>query len=394
MPNTQNDFERALNSLYDAPLINEGWNTALKNVAWFVGKRNMAVLHAFDLANPAAEAYSLTSFVGYDGDWLYASEEKINAWMELDPWAAKITASNKKGALIGSDFADPNDVRKSAFWNDYWSKSSIGGVDIAGTVIPHNGSDNIFAVYSDTKSPVFDAEDRRSFHLIYPHIERAIQIQAKLSTLKNQLVASQSQLDTLAYGLLFLDRKQNITYANMKAESMLQCGNVVSAKNKHIHGQNQEENKAIQSSIKAALGLRCNGIRREIPLPKANVLKLYGQDEMRPWSMTIAPGSKQDEFEGLFLGAQAPHVIICISDMQPITDLRAQTIARTFSLTPQETLIASSLAAGDTLNSLAHSTGRSIETLRSHLKSIFDKTSTRSQTEVVRLVLTSPVAPS
>ncbi len=393
MPNTQNDFERALNSLYDAPLIDDGWNTALKNVAWLLGKRNMAVLHAFDLANPVAEAYSLTSFIGYDGDWLYASKEKINAWMELDPWAAKITAKNKKGALIGADFADPDDVRKSAFWNDYWSKSGIGGVDIAGAVVPHNGSDNIFAVYSDSKAPVFDAQDRLSFNLIYPHIERAIQIQAKLSTLKNQLVASQSQLDTLAYGVLFLDKEENIMYANIKAEAMLESGKVVSAKSKRFYGQNYEENTAIQSSIKAALGLPCNGIKSETSLPKANVLKLYGENEMRPWSITIAPGSKQDEFEGLFLGARAPHVIICISDMQPITDLRAQTIARAFNLTPQETLVASSLAAGDTLNSLAQSTGRSVETLRSHLKSIFDKTSTRSQTEVVRLVLTSPIAP-
>ena len=57
-----------------------------------------------------------------------------------------------------------------------------------------------------------------------------------------------------------------------------------------------------------------------------------------------------------------------------------------YALTPKETLLAEQLASGRGLAEIAKSQGRSVETVRCHLKSLFQKTATHSQCELVALI--------
>ncbi len=60
-----------------------------------------------------------------------------------------------------------------------------------------------------------------------------------------------------------------------------------------------------------------------------------------------------------------------------------------FGLTPAETRVIRGLAEGRSLQEIADSRGRSLETVRAQLKAIMSKTETRSQSELVRLVLST-----
>ena len=63
-------------------------------------------------------------------------------------------------------------------------------------------------------------------------------------------------------------------------------------------------------------------------------------------------------------------------------------------LTPTETEIAVLLAEGRTNRQIAATTGRGYNTVRTHLKHIFDKLGVSRQFEVVRLVLALPSLPA
>jgi DNA-binding CsgD family transcriptional regulator len=64
-----------------------------------------------------------------------------------------------------------------------------------------------------------------------------------------------------------------------------------------------------------------------------------------------------------------------------------------FDLTPSEAAIARRLASGETADEIARSTGRSVLTVRTQLKSVLAKTGTRRQSELVQL-LTRLVPPA
>ena len=60
-----------------------------------------------------------------------------------------------------------------------------------------------------------------------------------------------------------------------------------------------------------------------------------------------------------------------------------------FDLTPAEAEVMRALAEGHALTQIAEARGRSVETIRAQLKAIMSKTETRSQTELVRLTLST-----
>ena len=58
-----------------------------------------------------------------------------------------------------------------------------------------------------------------------------------------------------------------------------------------------------------------------------------------------------------------------------------------FGLTPAEARVVLRLVAGDSLRSAAKALGIKYETVRTHLKSVFQKTGTRRQAELVIVVI-------
>ncbi len=82
---------------------------------------------------------------------------------------------------------------------------------------------------------------------------------------------------------------------------------------------------------------------------------------------------------------QDRHLLIFVSP-QLTNELRTQ-LTDMFSLTSAETDIVSALASGVTLQWIADTRGTSVDTVRSQLKSIFRKTGTSGQSDLVRLIL-------
>lgn len=87
-------------------------------------------------------------------------------------------------------------------------------------------------------------------------------------------------------------------------------------------------------------------------------------------------------------GAGAAYVIAVTSEMgwpRGFSDV----LRAAFDLTPAEGEVMRALAEGQLLTDIAEGRGRSVETVRAQLKSIMAKTETRSQSELVRLTLST-----
>jgi len=92
----------------------------------------------------------------------------------------------------------------------------------------------------------------------------------------------------------------------------------------------------------------------------------------------------------IHIGKDVPVVAIFISDPDRKPILESQVFAQLFGLTPAEARLAQILASGDSLREASEQLGVAESTVRSQLKTIFTKTNTTRQSQLVRLMLLTP----
>ena len=99
--------------------------------------------------------------------------------------------------------------------------------------------------------------------------------------------------------------------------------------------------------------------------------------------MTVSP--LRLEQTTVFAGGRA--VLICISDPAAAASHPTATLAALFSLTAAEARLAADLREGLSLKAAAARRGVSVNTTRAQLTSIFAKTGTHRQSELMRLLM-------
>lgn len=81
-----------------------------------------------------------------------------------------------------------------------------------------------------------------------------------------------------------------------------------------------------------------------------------------------------------------PLVAICFKSIAEDARTLPETVGLVFNLTPAESRLASELACGSAISAAASSAGITLNTARDRLKSIFAKTRTKRQAELVSLI--------
>ncbi|AWN47394.1 LuxR family transcriptional regulator [Methylobacterium terrae] len=82
----------------------------------------------------------------------------------------------------------------------------------------------------------------------------------------------------------------------------------------------------------------------------------------------------------------SPHTVLVLVELAHPPQPDAKVLRRLFDLTPAETRLAQAIGCGQTLAEVSRATGLSHATLRTQLASIFVKTQTRRQAELVALL--------
>ncbi|MEH2614110.1 helix-turn-helix transcriptional regulator [Bradyrhizobium sp. AZCC 1693] len=84
-----------------------------------------------------------------------------------------------------------------------------------------------------------------------------------------------------------------------------------------------------------------------------------------------------------FLGARA---VLALSDLEGTATVNPDILGKVFELTPAQAMLAGKLATGSSMETAAAELGVTVETARTHLKAIFNRTGTHRQGELVALL--------
>lgn len=209
------------------------------------------------------------------------------------------------------------------------------------------------------------------------HYRRAMAMHQRLSEFEKQIVLANNVLDLVEFGLLLYDYTRVPVFVNKSAKRIF--ANTDGLELTH-HGLRIHDRLA-RSRFKALL----EGVSDEkLPLAAriGGVVQVRRPSRKRSYNLMLVP-LLPDNIIGVSKSTTA--VLIFDPSLKQTTAIKLFTTA--YKLTKTESVLALQLAQGDTIEAFAKARKISIHTARSQLRSIYAKTGTSRQGELVSLLL-------
>lgn len=217
---------------------------------------------------------------------------------------------------------------------------------------------------------------------LVPHIQRALKIHRQLALLETEEKALRLGFDKMVMGLALIDRFGEIVYTNPMANNILQGHPSLTRRGNRIYATHREDGHKLAEMLNEAIQSDA-GLDRE---PRAIGLRSPASSQVLP--VLVTPVSKGDRLADA--DSNRVRAAIYFSDPQHSHPMSPDTLMKTYGLTAAEAWVAIGVANGLSLEDVAEQSGTSINTARSQLRSIFRKTNTSRQAELVKLLLTGP----
>ena len=223
-------------------------------------------------------------------------------------------------------------------------------------------------VYSEREGAVLD--------MLLPHLQRALRLHFEFSILRSGLRAS---LDNLPQGMVLLDVNGRCVLMNKAAQEILNARDGLRLNKSSLVAARPDESERLSAMISQATspdGSRAIGDCGAMPISRRRG---------SPLQIVVGP-----YFSGRGETPASVAATVSIHDPEKKTKQRTEVLQELYGLTKAEAKLAALLADGRDMAEAAAINGVARETVRSQLKSIFQKTGTRRQAELVRLLLQLP----
>ena len=208
------------------------------------------------------------------------------------------------------------------------------------------------------------------------HLQRAVQIHDRVSDVETEGYWLRETLNHLTTGVVLLSRELEPIYANTAAEAILRTALPAAAAS-----GSEATSTALYQLLDAALA------GTTVPTHDGDqlTLSIARPSGQRALGLVIRCLARRQRASGENHTALA----VFINDPDATAPALVGVLQRVYGLTPRETEFTRMLAEGLDLERIAALSGVTKETARSRLKSVFAKTGTHRQAELLRLVLKS-----
>jgi DNA-binding CsgD family transcriptional regulator len=260
----------------------------------------------------------------------------------------------------------------------------------------HTGyGDNTFAVLEKSLTAVTclavvqsqdawgDRAPVRRMELLVPHTRRAVAIGEVIERHKVEAGMLSDVADALSAGVILTDDAGTVVHANAAARAMLAAGDPVLLRNAALavrcanagsEGAQHAMIEAIDGALRNDLIVSPRGVA--IPLTAA------GGDRYLVHVLPLTSGVRRK-------AARTSRARVAVLVHKAALDglLPLEAMARQFNLSPAELrVLAVVLEVGGSVTEIADVLGLSEPTVKTHLRRLFDKTGTRRQADLIRLV--------
>lgn len=315
-----------------------------------------------------------------------------------DVWA---NAAAARGLLSrcevrrGEELVSDAVLRRSAFFNELLRDHGMGrlcalALSDGGELAPVQP---VLSLYRPADASPFPDETVRLLQCCAPHLQRAIRLRVRLRARQDgredEVLWSGRMIDRLPMGVALLDAAGRILCLNRAGQAMVDARDGLRLWQGRLQAEQGAEARRLAHALEAAVsaGARTAAARRG----EAADLRVSRPSGRAPYLLTVLPLSPEaagpfgDAGGGGGDGARIRAAVYIVDPAAVAPGLGAR-LGELFGLTPVEAALVADLLADLTPAEIGDRRGVAISTVRSQLRSIFAKTGTSRQSELMNLV--------
>jgi DNA-binding CsgD family transcriptional regulator len=219
-------------------------------------------------------------------------------------------------------------------------------------------------------------EDGRQFldHLV-PHLCRSIRLCLRIEGYRALQRAEYNMLDQLTIGVMLLDRRARLVYANAAARALDAPEGPLRLRGAKVTAHAPPHSQRLAELIRMAL----NGA-------PAGSMSVPRPSDSSPLTILVSSVRGRDVGRFTDLSMRDAAVLLFIVDPANRAGVPLAWIVDAYGLTPAEARVAIAASSGLTIPETAHRLGISPNTIKTHLRKVFAKTGTSRQAELARLM--------
>ncbi|WP_186332398.1 helix-turn-helix transcriptional regulator [Bordetella genomosp. 13] len=352
MDATTREEAEIVGKLYSGILHTERWHAALKAVTEYVGGQHATLI----LLEPpgkvvVADTPDLPSPVVDDYDAYHVAHDPAR-----EP-PARPAAASRPGGPRG--LGHPR-IPASEFYQDFFHRHDMGALMCAPMVRLPSAEWYISFQRARERGP-FAAEDERALLRLVPHLRESVRLRLRLTDMERQAALARASMDAIAAPLLIVDAEGHVMLANTSGDQW-----------QAQHGKRLRTHSQWQRILQTACG-------RAGPA-RAAAFRLHTSGEDYVVATPLAPDHR---YAAAHMQPLAM-VLVRSASGQPLS--LQESLTDIFRLTPAEARLLELLQQDLSLAQAAESLGVSYATVKTQLASLFQKTGTRRQAELLLLV--------
>lgn len=369
------DLLNAITRIHGAGLKPETWPEALDAVSRCVGSPR-AVLYSVNPCDGSVLEFRSHNVDPADGARYLSYYHQVDPWLEC----ARYLGSGRP--LRGTEIVPDTAMRQTEHYNDFLKPQDIRFLLTAITDKTSARMD-ILSVFHRIRQDDFNSESVRIFEILIGHVAQALNVERTVDGARACSRGLGAALDGVSRAILLLTGGGAVVYANAAADRLLSAADGLSVNDGRLEATNPGARKSLDHMLQEAseAPFRTRFKRRTTRVPRRSGRRAYVV-RATPIEATADIADTHDLPE-------IPRLLVTVSDpddRDPVPTVSELQVV--YGLTPAEAKLAAGLSRGAALARIAEHQGIAVATARTYLRSVFDKTGTHRQAELVQRLMT------
>jgi DNA-binding CsgD family transcriptional regulator len=353
---------RLVAAIYDAALDPRQWPQVLGQLA--------------ERFHSASAHLSFENTAGTQGRLISYGTDPVNSRRYADYYVTRnvlwqrIVKRGLENVVTDRIIMPKEELERSEFYNDFL-KPQEGEEILASLAVRGANGGTSLTLWRPQRFGIWDREEMDALAELTPHLRRAVELNGSLGEVRLVHALACEALNRLDRGVMLLDSNARILFANCAAEALLGDGAGLRLEEHRLAAGRPAETTALRQLI-AETGRSGAGGALAIPRERRSALTVF--------AVAVTPQSIPE-------CADPTGVLILVRDPETAAEPSLAAFARHFGLTPSQAAVAKEVTHGDGVAAAAKRLGISYGTARAHLLQAFQKTGTRRQAQLTRMML-------
>jgi DNA-binding CsgD family transcriptional regulator/PAS domain-containing protein len=307
-----------------------------------------------------------------------------------DAWAPQLHAFSQWNAAsaelpLGSvvrleSIVPPSRLRMAAFYREWMRPQGLRwGLQM--TLERDSTGETILCFFRGQREAPFSEAAIDLLSALLPHLQRITDIRRKLEDTDLQRLAALEALDRARLAMFLLDARARILDVNRAGKRLLRQNDGLVRQRHGLSAVHPDETERLHKAISLAAKRAGSG-----ESGRESFLTLSRPSGVQPLFAVVRP----IDLASGFLHPARSLVGVFVSDPEASVRIPPEALRIAFDITPAEARVASLLIRGIRASRIADALQLSTHTVRNEIKSLFLKTGTNRQSELIRLLLSFP----